>query len=89
MHEAPRDTLPVSDCHSLLASVNQVLVAAWILDQECDQKLETRASEPGVLQFGLALEPGRKALLLKWSSGACSAQPSQVVREGGGLQLLA
>ena len=51
--------------------------------QECEQKLESRASEPGVLQLGLALEPKRKALLLNWCSGAASPWPSQVTREGG------
>jgi len=34
--------------------------------QECEQKLETRASEREVLQFYPALEPKRKALLLNW-----------------------
>ena len=57
--------------------------------QECEQKLESRASEPGVLQFSLALEPKGKALLLNWCSAAASPWPSQVAREGGQIQLLA
>ena len=43
------------------------LLIKWAYHQECNQKLETRASEHGVLKFGLALEPGRKTLLLNWS----------------------
>ena len=35
-----------------------------------------------MLQFGLALQPGTKTLLLNWCSGACSPWPPQVAREG-------
>ena len=53
----------------------------WAYSQECEQKLETQGSEPGVVQFGLVLEPKRKALLVNWCFLANSPWPSHRARE--------